>query len=315
MLLVMLGSMLLFLLLGFPMMVPLIVAPLLVIHFYLPAFDPGMLVQQILGGIRPLALIAVPMFIFAADIITTGQVARRLIDFVMDFLGHIRGGLAITTTATCTFFGAVSGSCQATVVAIGETMRPFMLEDGYDDSFNMALIINAAGIALLIPPSISMIIYGVVTGSSVGELFVAGVGPGLLVFLLFSIYCYFASRKMNIKLRERVSWKERLNSLKKALIPLGFPLIILGGIYTGIFSPTEAAAVSVLYAVLVETLVYRHLKIKDYYRIALSTGIVTAVVFILVAMGAAFSWLIAFTRIPDLILPRFLENIRQHSSY
>ncbi|MBC7322770.1 MAG: TRAP transporter large permease [Acetomicrobium sp.] len=306
MLLVMLGSMLLLLILGFPMMVPLIVAPLLVIHFYLPAFDPGMLVQQILGGIRPLALIAVPMFIFAADIITTGQVARRLIDFVMDFLGHIRGGLAITTTAACTFFGAVSGSCQATVVAIGETMRPFMLEDGYDDSFNMALIINAAGIALLIPPSISMIIYGVVTGSSVGELFIAGVGPGLLVFLLFSIYCYFASRKMNIKLRERVSWKERLNSLKKALIPLGFPLIILGGIYTGIFSPTEAAAVSVLYAVLVETFVYRHLKIKDYYRIALSTGIVTAVVFILVAMGAAFSWLIAFTRIPDLILPPLL---------
>lgn len=181
-----------------------------------------------------------------------------------------------------------------------------MLEDGYDDSFNMALIINAAGIALLIPPSISMIIYGVVTGSSVGELFIAGIGPGLLVFILFSIHCYFASRKMNIKLRERVSWKERLNSLKKALIPLGFPLIILGGIYTGTFSPTEAAAVSVLYAVLVETFVYRHLKVKDYYRIALSTGIVTAVVFILVAMGAAFSWLIAFTRIPDLILPPLL---------
>ena len=306
MLWVMLGSMLFLLVLGFPMMVPLIVAPLLVVATYLKGFDPMMLIQQILAGIRPLALIAVPMFIFAADVITTGQVARRLIDFVMAFLGHIRGGLAVTTTAACTFFGAVSGSTQATVVAIGETMRPFLLEDGYDDSFNMALIINAAGIALLIPPSISMIIYGVVTGSSVGELFIAGVGPGILVFVLFSAYCYVASRRMGVKQRERFDWGKRLVALKRGLVPLGFPAIILGGIYSGYFSPTEAAAVSVLYAVIVESFVYKHLKIKDYYRIALSTGLVTAVVFILVAMGAAFSWLVAFTRIPDMLLPPIL---------
>jgi tripartite ATP-independent transporter DctM subunit len=284
----------------------LIVAPLLVVATYLKGFDPMMLIQQILAGIRPLALIAVPMFIFAADVITTGQVARRLIDFVMAFLGHIRGGLAVTTTAACTFFGAVSGSTQATVVAIGETMRPFLLEDGYDDSFNMALIINAAGIALLIPPSISMIIYGVVTGSSVGELFIAGVGPGILVFVLFSAYCYVASRRMGVKQRERFDWGKRLVALKRGLVPLGFPAIILGGIYSGYFSPTEAAAVSVLYAVIVESFVYKHLKLKDYYRIALSTGLVTAVVFILVAMGAAFSWLVAFTRIPDMLLPPIL---------
>jgi len=306
MLWVMLGSMLFLLVLGFPMMVPLIVAPLLVVATYLKGFDPMMLIQQILAGIRPLALIAVPMFIFAADVITTGQVARRLIDFVMAFLGHIRGGLAVTTTAACTFFGAVSGSTQATVVAIGETMRPFLLEDGYDDSFNMALIINAAGIALLIPPSISMIIYGVVTGSSVGELFIAGVGPGILVFVLFSAYCYVAARRMGVKKRERFDWGKRLVALKRGLVPLGFPAIILGGIYSGYFSPTEAAAVSVLYAVIVESFVYKHLKLKDYYRIALSTGLVTAVVFILVAMGAAFSWLVAFTRIPDMLLPPIL---------
>jgi tripartite ATP-independent transporter DctM subunit len=304
----MLGSMIFLLVLGFPMMVPLIVAPLLVIATYLKGFDPMMLIQQILAGIRPLALIAVPMFIFAADVITTGQVARRLIDFVMAFLGHVKGGLAITTTAACTFFGAVSGSTQATVVAIGETMRPFLLEDGYDDSFNMALIINAAGIALLIPPSISMIIYGVVTGSSVGELFIAGVGPGILVFVLFSAYCYIASRGMGVKARERFDWSKRMVAFKRGLIPLGFPAIILGGIYSGYFSPTEAAAVSVLYAVIVESFVYKHLKLKDYYRIALSTGLVTAVVFILVAMGAAFSWLVAFTRIPDMLLPPILGS-------
>jgi tripartite ATP-independent transporter DctM subunit len=288
------------------MIVPLALTPVIVATVYFPMFDPMNLVQQMLVGIRPLSLVAVPMFIFAADVISTGQVAKRLIDFVMAFFGHTRGGLAVTTTAACTFFGAVSGSTQATVVAIGGTMRPYLLRDGYDDSFSIALIINAAGIALLIPPSISMIIYGVVTGSSVGELFIAGIGPGLLVFILFSLYCSFAARKMDIVRTPKVPFADRMRALKKAIIPIGFPLIILGGIYSGKFSPTEAAAVAVLYAVAVEVLVYRHISWKDMYRIALSTGVVTAVVFILVAAGAAFSWLIGYARIPEMILPPLL---------
>ena len=159
MLWVMLCVMALLLVLGFPMLLPLILAPLVTAAIYLPNLDPISFVQQMIVGVRPLSLVAVPMFIFAADVISTGQVARRLIDFVMAFFGHLRGGLAVTTTAACTIFGAVSGSTQATVVAIGGTMRPFLLEDGYEDTFSIALIINAAGIALLIPPSISMIIY------------------------------------------------------------------------------------------------------------------------------------------------------------
>lgn len=308
MLLLMIGIMCFFLILGFPMIVPLALTPVIVAAVYFPLLDPMNLVQQMLVGVRPLSLVAVPMFIFAADVISTGQVARRLIDFVMAFFGHTRGGLAVTTTAACTFFGAVSGSTQATVVAIGGTMRPYLLRDRYDDSFSIALIINAAGIALLIPPSISMIIYGVVTGSSVGELFIAGIGPGLLVFLLFSLYCSFAARTMDIVRTPKVPLADRLKALKKAVIPIGFPLIILGGIYSGKFSPTEAA-VAVLYAVAVEVLVYRHIGWKDLYRISLSTGIVTAVVFILVAAGAAFSWLIGYARIPEMILPPLLgEN-------
>ncbi len=306
MLLMMIGVMCFFLILGFPMIIPLIIAPIAVAAVYYPALDPMNLVQQMLVGVRPLSLVAVPMFIFAADVISTGQVARRLIDFVMAFFGHARGGLAVTTAAACTFFGAVSGSTQATVVAIGGTMRPYLLRDGYDDSFSIALIINAAGIALLIPPSISMIIYGVVTGSSVGELFIAGIGPGLLVFLLFSLYCSFAARKMDIVRTPKASLPERLKALRKAVVPIGFPLIILGGIYSGKFSPTEAAAVAVLYAVVVEIFLYRHIGWKDLYRIALSTGIVTAVVFILVAVGASFSWLVGYARIPEAILPPLL---------
>ncbi|MDR2443447.1 MAG: TRAP transporter large permease subunit, partial [Deltaproteobacteria bacterium] len=209
------GLMTALLLLSFPMMVPLIIAPLAVVLVYYSTMDPMNLTQQMLAGIKPLSLVAVPMFIFAADIITSGQAARRLTDFVLGFLGHIKGGLAITTVAACTVFGAVSGSCQATVVAIGGSMRPRMMEDGYSDSFATGLIINSAGIALLIPPSIAMIIYGVVTGSSVGELFIAGIGPGILVFLLFSLYCYFAASRMKVTPYPKASWGERYISFKK----------------------------------------------------------------------------------------------------
>jgi tripartite ATP-independent transporter DctM subunit len=246
------------------------------------------------------------MFIFSADIISSGQAARRLTDFVLSFFGHIRGGLAITACAACTVFGAVSGSCQATVVAIGGSLRPRMLEDGYSESFSTGLMINAAGIALLIPPSIAMIIYGVVTGSSVGELFIAGIGPGILVFLLFAIYCYIAASSMKVKPYVKYTWAQRAAAFKKALLALGFPVLVLGTIYTGIASPTEASALAVMYAFIVEVVICRNLKLKDIYKIALSTGLVTGVVFILLAMGAVFSWLVGFAKVPDKILPSIL---------
>ena len=306
MLLILFGLMVILLLLSFPMMVPLIVAPLVTVLEYYPRMDPMNLTQQMLAGVKPLSLVAVPMFIFAADIISSGQAARRLTDLVLTFLGHIRGGLAITAVSACTIFGAVSGSCQATVVAIGGALRPRMMEDGYDESFTTALMINSAGIALLIPPSIAMIIYGVVTGSSVGELFIAGIGPGLLVFVVFSIYCYFASSRMNVKPYVKTTWGQRWTAFKKSILALGFPVIVLGSIYTGVASPTEASAMAVLYAVIVEVFIYRNLKISDIYKIALSTGLVTGVVFILLAMGAVFSWLVGFAKIPDQILPGIL---------
>jgi tripartite ATP-independent transporter DctM subunit len=306
MMLLMFGLMVALLLLSFPMMVPLIVAPLVTILAYYPKMDPMNLTQQMLAGVKPLSLVAVPMFIFAADIISSGQAARRLTDLVLAFLGHIRGGLAITAVSACTVFGAVSGSCQATVVAIGGALRPRLIEDGYDDSFTTGLLINSAGIALLIPPSIAMIIYGVVTGSSVGELFIAGIGPGILVFVVFSIYCYFAAARMNLKPHPRAAWTERWAQCKRAFLALGFPVIVLGTIYTGMASPTEASAMAVLYAFIVEVLIYRNLNLKDIYRIALSTGLVTGVVFILLAMGAVFSWLVGYAKIPDKILPPIL---------
>ncbi|PAU71861.1 TRAP transporter large permease [Vreelandella alkaliphila] len=300
---IMVVTMIALLLLGFPMMIPLITAA--VIGFYMMFNGFGQmdtLIQQMMAGIRPASLIAVPMFILAADIMTRGQSANRLIDMVMSFIGHIKGGLAVSTATSCTLFGAVSGSTQATVVAVGSPLRPKMLKAGYSDPFTLALIINASDIAFLIPPSIGMIIYGVISGTSIGELFIAGIGPGLLILFMFSVYCIVYAVVKGVPTEPRASWKERAVAVQKALWPLGFPVIIVGGIYGGIFSPTEAAAACVLYAVLLEFVVFRSLKMNDIYAIAKSTGLITAVVFILVAVGNGFSWIISFAQIPQMIL-------------
>nr|WP_067289301.1 TRAP transporter large permease [Marinobacterium profundum] len=300
--LVMLGIMLVLLLAGFPMMMPLLAATVAAFIFYLPDLSLQLVVQQMIGGVKPAALIAVPMFILAADIITRGHSADRLVDVVMRFMGHIRGGLAVSVTAACALFGAVCGSTQATVVAVGGAMRPRMLKAGYNDSFSIALIINAADLAYLIPPSIGMIIYGVISGTSISELFIAGIGPGLLIIALFSAYCIWYAKKHNIPVEPKASWGERMTSVRRAIWPLGFPAIVVGGIYGGIFSPTEAAAICVLYALILETLVFRSIKLREIFDIALSTGAVTSVVFILIAAGAAFSWVLSYAQIPQQLI-------------
>lgn len=286
---------------GAPLMLGLLLGPLAVLTVYMPDIDPMWLAQQISGGVEVFSLLAVPMFIFGADIMSMGHTSNRLLDLVNTFVGHIKGGLAITTAATCTFFGAISGSTQATVVAIGKPMYAKMIDKGYGESETLGLIINSANIALLIPPSVVMVMYGVVTGASVGELFIAGIGPGLLVLAFFSVYSYFAAKKNDTPVEEKYTWKQRGEAFRKALLPLGFPAIIIGGIYAGLFSPTEAAAASVLYALIIELFVFKSIKIKDIPSIALSSGMVTAVVFILVAAGAAFAWMFSLGRIPQML--------------
>ncbi|SES35678.1 TRAP transporter, DctM subunit [Tranquillimonas rosea] len=297
------GTMIVLLLLGFPMMIPLIAGSLIGFVSLFGGFGQlDTMVQQILGGIRPASLIAVPMFIFAADIMTRGQSANRLIDLVMAFVGHLKGGLAVSTATACTLFGAVSGSTQATVVAVGGPLRPRMLKAGYNDSFVLALIVNSSDIAFLIPPSIGMIIYGVVSGTSISELFIAGIGPGVLILIMFSVYSYFYAKRYDVPTEAKSSWSERVGAVRRALWPLGFPVIIVGGIYGGIFSPTEAAAACVLYALILEMVVFREMNVKQLYATAKSTGLITAVVFILVGAGAAFSYVISFAQIPQQVL-------------
>ena len=302
-------TMIVLLALGFPMMVPLLVAALMLLFLVIDLGNVSLLMGQMISGVQSWALAAVPLFIFAADLMTRGHTANRLLDLVQSFVGHLRGGLPITTAASCTLFGAVSGSTQATVVAMGGPMRPKLLEKGYSDKFSIALIINASDIALLIPPSIGMIIYGVISGSSIGDLFIAGILPGLLILLLFSIYCWVASIRMGIAPEPKSDWATRLLALRKALLPLGFPLVVVGGIYGGLFSPTEAAAIAVLYAVILEVVILRAVKLRELWDVALSTGLITAVVFILVAAGNAFTYAISFAGIPQAILDPVIASI------
>jgi len=177
-----------------------------------------------------------------------------------------------------------------------------MLKGGYKDSFVLALIVNSSDIAFLIPPSIGMIIYGVVAKASIPELFIAGIGPGLLILVLFSIYSVIYAKVMGVPTETAATWPERATSVKRALWPMGFPVLIIGGIFGGVFSPTEAAAASVLYALFLEMIIFRSMHIRDFYSIALSTGMVTAVVFILVGAGASFAWVLSFAQIPQQLL-------------
>lgn len=295
-----------FLLLGFPFMVTLLGSLFLYLFLYMPDFAPKLsvtMVQQVITGVTPPALVCVPMFILAAKLITSGESAQLLIRMVKSFVGHLPGGLPITTNASCTLFGAVSGSTQATVAAIGGTTRPMLLDAGYRSSFTLGLIINSSDIAFLIPPSIGFIVYGVATSTSIGSLFLAGILPGIMIFLMFSTYCFFYSKIKKVGQLERESWAERWRATRKAVPVLGFPFIIVGGIYAGIFSPTEASAAAVLYALLLETVYFRSLTWERLVDSFLQTGVITGVVFILVGAGQAFSWMIGFLQIPGEILP------------
>ena len=300
-LLIIFTCMIILFILNFPMWIGLIVGPLVSLVIFYPNVEPYMITQQLIAGVSTQVLLAVPMFIFAADIMSAGKTANRLLDFIDVFVGHIHGGMAITTAAACTFFGAISGSTQATVVAIGRPMYNRLKTEGYKDGDSLSLIISSAIIALLIPPSISMIMYCVVTGASVGDLFISGIIPGLIMLLFFSVYCYVKARKDNMPIRPRAKIKDIVDAFKNGLGPLGFPLIIFVGIFTGIFSPTEAAAIAVLYATILEIFIYKSITLKDLNKIALSTAVVTTAVFILVAAGNILSWVISYAKLPQAI--------------
>ena len=300
-----LGCLFFFMLLGFPLFMSMIFSPLLCMAIYAPQVAKVTVVQEMRNGIGTFVLLAVPMFILAADIMGHGEMADRLLGFVGSFVRHLPGGLALTTGATCTIFGAISGSTQATLVAIGRPMYKPLLKSGYSTSHTIALVMCNANIALLIPPSVAMIMYCVCTGVSVGDLFLCGFGPGIILFLGFAVYDVIFAKRHGLASSHKATWKERGTSFRRAILALGFPVIVLGGIYSGMFTPTEAATVAVFYALLIEGVVYRSLKLSDIPKICMSTATVTAAVFVLVAGGQAFSWIVSYARIPQAVASVF----------
>jgi len=283
---------------GFPMFVVMLLPTVAAMPIYLSHAPLFVLVQRTIAGISPFPLVAVPLFIFAADIMVKGEMARRLTDLAEALVGHLPGGLAHTTTLSCMIFGAVSGSTQAAVAAIGTTMHPWLIKHGYHQSFATALIINASDVAQLIPPSIFMIVFGVISGASVAALFMAGLVPGILLGLSFMAYSWFYARKYKIPRMERASRGEVWKAIKRAAGPLGFIVIIIGGIYSGIFSPTEASGVAVAYALVLELCIYRSIKVVEIPRVALTSGITHGMIFILIGGATAFIWLLTIARIP-----------------
>lgn len=291
--------------LGVPFVVTLFAMALILALIFFPDLDLSLLVGQVVSGIKPASLVCIPMFVLAGNIITSGQSAKRLVSMIRAWVGHVHGGMPIVTNIACTLFGAVSGSTCATVAAIGGTMRPMLLEAGYSSSFSLGLIINSSDIAWMIPPSIGFIVYGVANKVSVGKLFIAGILPGILIAFLFSVFCYIYSRYYKIGLYPKASWKERIRTFREAILLFGFPVLILGGIYRGIFSVTEAAAFAVLYAVLLEGLVYKSITLKKVIEVCMSTAMISGRTLILVGGGQVLSWLLSYSGIYKEIMPYF----------
>ena len=287
---------------AFPLYMVILISSMVTFVVFYPSLPMSMVCQQMVDGFRIFTLLAVPMFIFSGKVMGSGQISDKLVRFVQTMLGHIPGGLAHTTVGSCAVFGAISGSTAATVAAIGGAIYPKLLRAGYKDSFSLGLIVNASNLAALIPPSILMILYGVQVKCSIGEMFIAGIVPGIMIAIMMMAYCYYWAVKNQVPVERRADWRERWNAAKDAKWALGLPIIIIGGMFGGVFSPSETAAVAALYSIIVECVIYKSLKLRDLYGIALDTGVLTAVLFILFGTSQFFSWLLSFSQVPQSVL-------------
>jgi C4-dicarboxylate transporter DctM subunit len=247
-------------------------------------------------------LMAVPFFILAGAVMEGGGLSRRIIDFVKTLVGGFPGGLAIVTIVACAFFGAISGSSPATVAAIGSIMIPYMVAEGYDLKFATAVATCAGTLGAIIPPSIPMVIYSVATRTSVGKLFMGGFGPGILATLLLALTaCYISKKKGWRGLNTRFSFRAVWRSFMTAKWALFVPVIILGGIYGGVFTPTEAAAVAVVYGLFVGLFVYRELKISEIHKQLVSSSLMTGAILIIVGTATMLGRILTLEHVPDML--------------
>jgi C4-dicarboxylate transporter DctM subunit len=256
--------------------------------------------QKFFHTMQVYPLLAVPFFILAGTFMTTGGVARRMVAFANALVGHFRGGLAMAALLASAFFAAVSGSAPATVVAVGSVMIVGMVASGYTRNFAAGVICNAGTLGILIPPSLVMVVYGAITESSIGRLFVAGILPGIILTVVMMITVAVIARNQDMPRQERASFKTVVKTFREALWGLMLVVIILGGIYAGIFTPTEAAAVSAVYAFFIAVFVYRDITMNDVPKVLIEASKITVMLMFIIANAFMFAFLLTTEQIPQM---------------
>ncbi|MFZ3591301.1 TRAP transporter large permease [Bacillus sp. DJP31] len=304
---VLFGSFAILLFLTVPIGISLGLATLITIY-YSGSLPIEFLMKELVTSVDSFPLMAVPFFILAGEIMGKGGISERLFKVANAIVGNKTGGFAIATIITCMFFAAISGSGPATVAAIGGIMIPAMVRNGYDKKFATAVVAAAGSIGVIIPPSIPMVIYGVVGSTSIGDLFIAGIVPGTLVGLSMMIWAYYYSRKMGYKgSNEPTTLANIWKNVWEAKWALLIPIIILGGIYGGFFTPTEAAVIAVVYGLFASLVLYREIGIKDLPKILVDSSLTTATVLIIVGTATAFGRFLTIEQIPTKVAQGMLS--------
>ncbi len=296
------------LLLGVPVAIALALAALVGLLYSSPEFLIVM-PQKFLAGLDSFPLLAVPLFVLAGALISHGGMARRIVDLAMQFVGRLPGGLGLVVILSTMLFSGISGSPSANTAAIGSVALPAMRQRQYPAPFATAVFASAGGVSTLVPPAIDLIIIGVVSGMSIGALFAAGITPAIVLGLALMGLTYIKALSLNLPLEEKASWPQRLRVIRDGILPLFMIVIILGGIYGGVFTPTEASAVAVVYGALVSFFVYRELKLEDIPKVLLQTASLSGVVLFVLGTASMFSFVLTFERLPHLLA----EGISTHA--
>jgi C4-dicarboxylate transporter DctM subunit len=267
--------------------------------FFLTQVPIESVALKLFTGIEKFEIMAIPLFILAGNFLTHGGVAKRMIRFATAMVGHFYGGLGLGGVLACALFAAVSGSSPATVVAIGSILLPAMVKAGFPSRFGAGVITTSGALGILIPPSIVMVMYSVSTNTSVGALFMAGVIPGLMLAFMLGLTTWYRARSNNYPRMPKASWAERLKALRESIWGLLLIVIVMGGIYTGMFTPTEAAAMSAVWAFVCAVFIYKDLGLKDVPRVLLSSANMSAMLLYIITNAVLFSFLMTHENIPQ----------------